>query len=82
VEDYKNALESGIDMVTAQIKIERYISKPSNKPSWWVGQFHWVSAHALGLLIRKNYIISMVIIQESFQSLQINYLLKNVVKVE
>ena len=54
VEHYKNALESGIDMVTAQIKIERYISKPSNKPSWWVGQFHWVSAHALGLLIRKE----------------------------
>lgn len=54
VEDYKNALEGGIDMVTAQIKIEQYISKPSNKPSWWVGQFHWVSAHALGVLIRKE----------------------------
>lgn len=52
--DYKNSIENGIDMITANIKINHKISTLSNRPSWLVGQFHWVTSHALGLLIRRD----------------------------
>lgn len=54
VKDYKRAIEIDTDMVTANIKMNGKISKVDKKPSWLVGQFHWVTSHALGLLIKKK----------------------------
>jgi glycosyltransferase involved in cell wall biosynthesis len=54
IKDYKAAIEEGVDLVTARIKIGNKISKPQNKSSWRFAQFCWVSGHALGLLIRKD----------------------------
>ena len=54
IEDYKAAIDDGVDMVTAKVIAGSDIMKPQNKPSWWIGQFHWVSSHAVGLLICKK----------------------------
>ena len=55
IADYKANIDINIDILTANIIIDNSIAKPQkSKPSWWVGQAHWISGHALGVLIRKN----------------------------
>lgn len=48
------AIENAADMVTAHVKVGNEIYKPIHKSSWRYSQFCWISAHALGLLIKKN----------------------------
>lgn len=54
IQDYKNAIEDNVEMITASIKQDGYIIKAGKGPSWLFGQFEWVSSHALGLLIKKE----------------------------
>ena len=54
IEDYKKCIDNNVDMITANIKINQKTSFLDGRPSWLVGQYHWVTSHALGLLIRKN----------------------------
>jgi|SRR5690554_1366200 len=54
IADYRLAIEDGADMVTANVKVGDRILKPNKGPSWRFGQFQWVSAHAVGLLIKKS----------------------------
>ncbi|RZG49137.1 glycosyltransferase [Acinetobacter wuhouensis] len=54
INDYKNAIFDGIDLITANIKIGNETLKPKNGSSWRFAQFAWVSGHALGLLIKKD----------------------------
>lgn len=54
IKDYKAAIRSDIDLITASIVQDKKVSKPEKGPSWRSGQFAWVSAHALGLLIKKE----------------------------
>ena len=54
IKDYKAAIEDGVDMVTANIKMGNEVSMPNKGLSWKVGQFQWVSSHAVGLLIKKE----------------------------
>ena len=53
--DYKKAIEDGVEMVTANIKIGNKTSTlAQGGASWLIGQFKWVTAHSLGLLIKKS----------------------------
>lgn len=54
IADYKNGIVSNTEMITANIKVSDKIITPNHGPSWRVGQFQWVSSHALGLLIKKS----------------------------
>ncbi|MHA3092534.1 glycosyltransferase [Acinetobacter brisouii] len=55
IEDYKKALtENNTSLITAWVKCGGTILKPNKGPSWRFAQFKWVSAHAVGLLIKKD----------------------------
>jgi glycosyltransferase involved in cell wall biosynthesis len=54
VNDYKDAIEDGVDIITAQIKYKEKIAQPSKKPDWWSGMAHYISGHAVGTIFRKK----------------------------
>lgn len=55
IADYNKAIEMGkYSFVTSLVKCNNKILSPKNGPSWLNGQFKWVSAHAVGLLIKKE----------------------------
>lgn len=58
VGDYKNAIENGVDIVTASIETKNGISKVADKGirsrSWFSGMSAYVSGHAVGSIYRKS----------------------------
>lgn len=53
IADYKAAIETGIDMITAPVLMGDSVIKPRGYP-WLFGQMAFISNHALGVLIRKE----------------------------
>lgn len=53
IHDYKDGIESCIDMLTANVVMDRMIIKPRGYP-WIFGQSAFISNHALGVVIRKS----------------------------
>lgn len=54
ISDYSGFISSDLDMITASVDYVVRKSKPKNKMGWYYGQYKYVSAHAVGLLIRKE----------------------------
>lgn len=54
IRDFRAALAEGVDMVTAGVQFRTRISRPRGWPSWFHGQFSYVSGHAVGTLIRRS----------------------------
>ena len=54
VEDYKSAIDSGVDMVTAPIIKNGKEIKTGDGPAWRFGQGAFISNHAIGVLVKKN----------------------------
>lgn len=55
IKDYKNAIENGVDVVTAPIKVGDQIAKAGTRgPSWLVAQAAYISGHAVGSIYRKS----------------------------
>jgi glycosyltransferase len=42
IEDYKKYIDNNVDMITANIKINQKTSFLDGRPSWLVGQYHWL----------------------------------------
>ena len=54
INSYKIVIQNDISLITATIfKGGRKLMR-RNGPSWIYGQFHWISDHALGTLIKKE----------------------------
>jgi glycosyltransferase len=55
VRDYKDAIEDGVDIVTATIKIGDGVSTAGARGgSWFAAQFAYISGHAVGSIYRKS----------------------------
>lgn len=55
VKDYKEAINSDVDIITAFIKIGSKLYAPRGaSKKWYAGQFAYISGHAVGSIYRKN----------------------------
>ena len=55
VADYKNAINSNIDIITATVKMGNELAKPMGHSwSWLFGMRAFISCHSVGALIRKE----------------------------
>src|SRR5690554_630370 len=55
IKDYKDAIEDGVDIVTASIEIGDRICKAGKSgKNWFAGKLDYISGHAVGSIYRKN----------------------------
>lgn len=55
IKDYKSAINSDFDIITAFVKSETGISKPCGVNKKWIkAQFSYISCHAVGSIYRKS----------------------------
>ena len=54
IQNYKEAIEDGVDIITAYIDTNNGKIKPKSGPRWLKGQAHYVSGHAVGSIYRTR----------------------------
>lgn len=55
IQNYKEAIEDGVDIITAYIDTNNGKIKPNSGPKWLKGQFHYISGHAVGSIYRTSF---------------------------
>ena len=54
IQNYKEAIEDGVDIITAYIDTNNGKIEPNSGPKWLKGQFHYISGHAVGSIYRTS----------------------------
>ncbi len=54
VSEFKSALNTDIDIVTASVLVEKSMVQIRKMPAWLTGSFHYVNGHAVGTVFRKS----------------------------